>query len=252
MLNKNALTKMGFIFDGTSTHNARTIMLNELENLLQFINRPNASKEDYIHAIVEDNCLCKPSGVTRKKSAQHLVNLYALNPNTAIFKALLYFRQRETQSHQLLALLCSYCRDYVLRILIPQILQIPQGFVIQNQVMEEYLEKNRPGSFSQATLKSTVQNVMASLTKSGHLEGRLNKKRTRATATPGSVSYALYLGYLSGERGQSLFKTEYTALLDCSFDRMIDLTEAASRSGWMVFKHIENVFEIQFPAKELL
>jgi hypothetical protein len=118
--------------------------------------------------------------------------------------------------------------------------------------MEEYLEKNRPGQFTQATLKSTVQNVMASLTKSGHLEGRLNKKRTRATATPGSVSYALYLGYLSGERGQALFKTEYTALLDCSFDRMIDLAEAASRSGWMVFKHIENIFEIQFPAKELL
>ena len=61
--------------------------------------------------------------------------------------------------------------------------------------------------------------------------------RSRAMATPGSVSYALFLGYLIGVRGEALFRTEYFAhLLDCSLDQAIELAEEASRRGWIVFK----------------
>jgi len=227
-------------------------MLNELEILLQYVNQQNASKEDYLHAIIEDNCLGKHSGTTRKISAGHLVNLYALDPNIAIFRALSFYWRREISGHPLLALLCAYCRDYVLQLLVPLILQTPQGSIIQKKAIEEYLENKKPGAFTRTTLESTVRNVTASLSKSGHLAGKVNKTRTYATATPGSVSYALFLGYLRGERGQSLFRTEYARMLDCPEERMIELAEISSRSGWIIFKHIDNVFEVQFPARELI
>ncbi|MBU4326272.1 MAG: hypothetical protein KKB91_00810, partial [Proteobacteria bacterium] len=69
----------------------------------------------------------------------------------------------------------------------------------------------------------------------------------RALPTAGSVSYALLLGYLTGVRGESLFKTDYAKLLDCSFEKAIELTAEASRKGWIVFKRVGDVIEVLFP-----
>jgi hypothetical protein len=125
--------------------------------------------------------------------------------------------------------------------------QLTEGKIATCEAMEEYIEENEPGRFSKATLKSTAQNLNSTWTKSGHMVGRAKKIRSRAMVTPGSVSYALFLGYLTGVRGQAMFETEYIRLLDCSTARSIELAEDASRRGWIVFKRIGNVMEVQFP-----
>ncbi len=84
-------------------------------------------------------------------------------------------------------------------------------------------------------------------TDSKHLVGKTTKTRTRANPTAGSVSYALFLGYLAGFRGESLLTTEYIHLQECSFGHCIELAEEASSRGWITFKHIEKVIEVQFP-----
>ena len=71
--------------------------------------------------------------------------------------------------------------------------------------------------------------------------------RARAVATPGSVSLALLLGYVIGLRGESLFKSDYTRMLDCSFKRTIELAEDASRRGWISLKRVGQVIEVLFP-----
>jgi len=114
--------------------------------------------------------------------------------------------------------------------------------------LEEYLEKKYPGRFSKATLISTAQNLASSWTQTGHLSGRVKKSRSKAKPTPGSTAYALFVGYLSGERGESLFKTDYAKLLDCSFENAVELAETASRKGWIVFKRVSNVIEVVFPS----
>ena len=81
----------------------------------------------------------------------------------------------------------------------------------------------------------------------GHLAGRVRKVRARAVATPGAVSVALLLGYVSGLRGESLFKSDYTKMLDCSFERTIELAEDASRRGWISLKRVGQVVEVLFP-----
>jgi hypothetical protein len=97
-------------------------------------------------------------------------------------------------------------------------------------------------------LISTAQNLASSWTQTGHLSGRVKKFRSRAKATAGSTAYALLLGFLTGERGESLFKTDYARLLDCSFEEAVELAETASRKGWIVFKRVSNVIEVLFPA----
>ena len=63
----------------------------------------------------------------------------------------------------------------------------------------------------------------------------------------GSVAYALLLGYLTGNRGQGLFQTEYVKLLDCNAEQALDLAESAAYKGWIVLKRVGNIIEIGFP-----
>jgi hypothetical protein len=113
--------------------------------------------------------------------------------------------------------------------------------------MEEFIDAQEPGRFSKATLKSTAQNINSSWTQAGHLSGRVRKVRAQALATPGTVAFALLLGYLTGHRGETLFKSEYMRLLDCSFDRAIEFAEDASRRGWISLKRVGQVVEVLFP-----
>ncbi|MBE9475404.1 MAG: hypothetical protein IMY85_10985 [Chloroflexi bacterium] len=244
--NTNKSSPFGFRFDNGSAHTARTMMLEDLQLLLSYVSNQDSPKNDYLKAIIEDNCLGKRSVKTRTLTSRHLVYLYSLDPSITIFQALRYFWDRDVNSQPLLALLCSYARDSLIRISAPLIVQLTEGETIARVDLEEYINEKYPDRFSKATLKSTAQNLNSTWTKSGHLVGRTKKIRARAMATPGSVSYALFLGYLKGIRGESLFTTEYTSLLDCSKAHLIELAEDASRRGWIVFKRIGNVIEVQF------
>ncbi|MBI4317921.1 MAG: hypothetical protein HY675_05480 [Chloroflexi bacterium] len=243
----DSLARFGFGFGRGGAHLARTMMLSELDALLAYVGRPDASKADYRRAIEEENCLGKRSGRTRGLTYGHLVDLYSLDPAVTLFSALLFFWRRDPTGRRLLALLCAYGRDRVLRLSAPFILEFPEGATVTRQALEEHLERCEHGRFSKVTLEATAQRINSTWTQSGHLIGRAHKMRSRAIPTPGAVAYALLLGYLAGVRGEQLFRTEYAKLLDCSYERAIELAEDASRRGWIVFKRVGNVIEVLFP-----
>lgn len=245
--NKNQLTRFGFSFERGSAHTSRTMMLEELRVLLAYIDYPEADKSVYRQAIDDENCLSKRSGKTRILTYRHLVDLYSLDRTNVLFRALLYFWNRDIDGQPLLALLCTYARDSIFRSTAPFILKFSEGATITRESLEEFIDNQEPGRFSKATLKSTAQNINSTWAKSGHLVGRARKVRSRANPTAGSVSYALLLGYLSGVRGQALFQTEYAKLLDCPVHKAIELAEEASRKGWVVFKRVGDVIEVLFP-----
>ena len=242
------LSRFGFSFKRGGAHTSRTMMLKELGTLLNHVDHPEADKSDYLRAIADENCLGKRSGKTRILTYRHLVDLYSLNRTNVLFRALVYFWNRDMGGRPLLALLCAYARDSILRSTAMIILRFPEGATVSRESIEVFVDNQEAGRFSKATLKSTAQNINSTWTKSGHLHGRTRKVRTRANPTAGSVSYALLLGYITGARGQTLFQTEYAKLLDCSFDEAIRLAEDASRRGWIVFKRVGDVIEILFPS----
>ena len=241
------LIQLGFRFDRGGAHTARTMMLQELEALLAHVDRVEATSADYLRAIDEENCLRKRSQKTRVLTYRHLRELYALDPSVLIFRALLFFWQRDTAARPLLALLCAYARDSVLRSTAPVILAQPEGATITRESVEAFIDDLEPGRFSSATLKSVAQNVNSSWTQAGHLTGKVRKIRSRPSPTAGSAAFALLLGYLTGARGQTLFCTEYAKLLGCSKDRTMELAEEASRRGWIVVKRLGDVVEVLFP-----
>lgn len=243
----NKLERLGFSFERGGVHTARTMMLAELRALLSFVDAADAAKADYLDAIQTANCLGKRSGRTRALTFRHLADLYALDPSLLVFRALRFFWQRDVEGQPLLAALCAYSRDPILRTSAPFVLGFQEGATVTREGMEEFLDAQEPGRFSKATLKSTAQNINSSWTQSGHLAGRVRKVRARAVATPGAASLALLLGYVSGLRGESLLKSDYTRMLDCSFERTLELAEDASRRGWISLKRVGQVIEVLFP-----
>ena len=241
------LERFGFLHERGSVHMARTMMLSELSSLLAYVSESSSASDSYARAIKEDNCLGKRTGHARSLSMKYLRALYALDPSKTVFRSLRYFWQRDPVGRPMTACLCAYVRDPILRTSAPFVLKLTDGQPYSREALEEYLEKQFPERFSKATLTSTAQNLASTWTQSGHLAGRAKKIRLRATATSGSVAYALFLGFLTGARGEILFETEYTKLLDCSFEMAVEFAEGASRRGWIVFKRVGNVIEVLFP-----
>lgn len=244
---KPKLHRFGFSFAKGSTHSSRTMMLDELQRLLATVSSPDAHRDEYVSAIETDNCLRKRSAKTRTLTRRHLIDLYALDPNTTIFRLLRFFWNRDPESQPLLALLCAYSRDTFLRLCTPLILEQEQGTRLQPAALEKLIDEAFPGRFSPGTLRSTALNINATWTNSGHLMGRTKKIRRKANPGIGAVSYALSLAYLHGLRGEALFESTFIRMLDCSKEHALNMTLQASQRGWLVFKRLGNITEISFP-----
>ena len=244
---QDKLERLGFRFNRGGVYNARTMMLVELRALLCYVDKADAAKTEYLAAIQSANCLGKRSGKTRALTFRHLANLYALDPNVLVFRALRFFWPRDAGGQSLLATLWAYARGPLHRATALFVLGFQEGATVTREAMEAFIDAREPGRFSKATLKSTAQNLNASWTQSGHLVGHVRKVRDRALATPGTVSLALLLGYVSGLRGESLLGSDYTRILDCSREKTIELAEEASRRGWISLKRIGQVSEALFP-----
>ena len=245
---QSSLERYGFGHDRGSAHMARTMMLDELRLLLKAVPAVPGLSDDYSRAIEMENCLGKRSHRTRTLTRRHLTDLYALKPEQALFRTLRYLWQRDAEGQPLIAGLCAYVRDPFMRVTAPLILDLPEGHTFARESIEKLLDTRYPGRFSQATLQSTAGNLASTWTQTGHLMGCMRKSRSKARATAGSTAYALLLGFLTGERGESLFRTEYARLLDCPFETALELAETASRKGWIVLKRVGNVIEVLFPS----
>ena len=243
---KDKLKRFGFRLGKGGAHSARTIMLREIEALLSYVNYPNATFDDYKKAVCQDNCLGKRSWKSRELTFRHLTELYSLDRFT-LFRAFLFFWQRQPESRKLLALLMAFARDGTLRAGASTILSQPQGTTLRRETLEKNLDDLEPGRFSKATLTSVAQNINSSFTQSGHLQGRVKKTRAKPQCFAGAVSMALFLGFLQGARGENLFSTAYCSLLDCSSSQAIEFAEEASRRGWIVCKRAGKIVEVLFP-----
>jgi len=241
------LERFGFSLDLGGVHQARTMMLEELRSLLSHVADDDAPKGRYLTAIKEDNCLAKRSGRTRSLTFRHLSRLHGLDPTITTFRSLRYFWSRDPAGQPLIACLSAYARDSVFRMSGPFTLSMAEGQTLVRIDLEAFIDGQEPGRLSPATLKSVAQNIASSWTQSGHICGVRKKTRARATATPGATAYALFLGYLTGLRGASLFNSEYARLLDCPRERVLELAENASRRGWIIMKRVGNVIEVLFP-----
>ncbi len=235
----------GFSDNRTGGHMARSMMFVEMRQLNTAL-PPGASIEDYRTAIEDRNLLAKPTESSRRKSYRHLIELYGLDVSKPLFRALRQLAKDQPSDLPLMAMLCVYGRDPQLRHSFELIEKISPGTVLPREAMERHLEDGFPGQFSEAMKKSLAQNVNTTWTACGHLEGRA--KKVRALPRPGwaASTYAMFVGYLLGLRGEILLNSVFARLVAAQPAQLsAHLATAASRH-WLRLRHAGGVIEIDF------
>lgn len=221
-------------------------MLAELRQLLESA-PAHAHRADYRAAVVDDNVLLKPTTRTRKTTFKLLGQLYGLDPSITVFRALRDLWTEVGRSGQpLLAVLCALTRDPSFRATLPAILGATEGNVVAPDQLVEAVVRRYPDRFNPTTLHTLARNAASSWQQSGHLQGHLRKLRVRVMGTPGATTYALLLGHLAGKRGESLFSTCWTAVLDTPEYVLREHAAVASRRGWLEYRAAGDVTEITF------
>ncbi|MBW7885742.1 MAG: hypothetical protein H3C34_24550 [Caldilineaceae bacterium] len=220
-------------------------MLKELRLLLSAC-PPGTDYEGFRQAVVDNNVLLKNTETTRKESFRRLRELYALDEEALIFRALRDLWTSDPQAEPVIALLCATARDAILRGTADLILTTPYGESVTPQMIEQATEESFPHRYNATMLANVGRHAASSWQQSGHLQGRLTKKRVQAKHTPAAVAYAFFLGHLCEARGDALFRTLWSRLLDTTLAALHESALAASRRGWLEYRHSGSVTEIAF------
>jgi hypothetical protein len=221
------------------------MMLKELRLLLVACPRPT-SYEGFREAVVEENVLLKKTDATRQESFRRLRELYALDEKTLLFRALRDLWDEDEEAQPLLALLCATARDGILRATAELILVTPRDQQVTPQLIERSVMETFPGRYNPTMLANVGRHAASTWQQSGHLRGRLTKMRDQAQSRPTAVAYALLLGFLCGERGEGLFDTVWARLLDAPEHAVREQAKAASRLGFLEYRHAGAVTEVSF------
>ena len=237
----------GFRSGDRGTHTSRTIMLDELSHLLDAV-PGEVTREDYVLAVMEHNCLGKRTAATRKLSLQRLTELYGLDGQLILFRVLRDLWGRHEGSRPLLAMLLALARDPLLRATATAVIRTPYGHEFARQSMKDALSEAVGDRLNDATLDKVVRNASSSWTQSGHFRGRGRKTRQKVDATPAATTYALLLGFAVGRRGRLLFETPWAAILDTGPDDLIDVAVDAKRLGLLDLKQSGSMIDVSFPA----
>ncbi len=236
------VAKGGFRVGNKGTHSSRTLMLAELAAVLAAV-PGNADRAAYAAAIIEGNCLGKPTASTRRLSNQRLGELYALDPSSSVFRVLRKLWTVDAAARPLLAMLAALARDPLFMASAPPILSLPVGAELQRAQVRDALRAVVGERMNDAVLDKVVRNVSSSWTQTGHLQGRTFKTRRCVQAQPASLAFALYLGHVAGFRGEELFTNGWVAALDCTASSARALTLEAKRMGLIDFRSAEDVLE---------
>ena len=239
------LRDAGFRLGEKGTHTSRTIMLDELRAVLASCG-PDATRDDYLAAIHDDNCLGKRTAATRKSSSQRLSELYALDPEVPLFRVMRRCWYADRAGQAVLALLLALARDPLLRASVPPVLRMRPGEELARQQMTDALNRAVGSRLSESTLDKVVRNAASSWTQSGHLKGHSRKVRQTVTPTAATTAFALLLGYLAGKRGTTLFESLWAQVLDSPAGELVHLAMDARRLGFLDMSQSGGVIDVAF------
>jgi hypothetical protein len=234
---------IGFRFGAKGTHTSRTMMLEELSRVLDATNQ-DARRADYAAAIIEGNCLSKPTASTRRLSNQRLGELYGLDPTTPLFRVLRRLWDIGADGRPLLAVLATIARDPLLAATCPAIVAMPVNSELQRDAMKGALQAAVGDRLNDSTLEKVCRNAASTWAQSGHLEGRTFKKRRMVTPSPTAVTFAIYLAHAAGFRGAEIFSCGWLRVLDCDPSQARELALDAKRSGLLDLRMAGDVVEL--------
>ena len=239
------LRSLGFRFVDRGTHTSRTMMLDELGATLAAVSE-GARRADYVAAIVEHNCLGKPTASTRVLTSQRLSELYALDPDVPLFRIMRSLWPLDERGQPLLALLVALARDPLLAATAPSVVALRKGDEFARGPMRQALREAVGDRLSDETLDKVARNAASSWSQAGLLTGRTFKYRQQVEPTFTAVALALLLGYTSGSRSAPLLDSDWLKAIDCQPSQARTLAMEARRHGLIDFRVVGDAIDIEF------
>jgi hypothetical protein len=172
--------------------------------------------------------------------------LYGLDFTKPLFRTMRRLAKELPTDLPLLAMLCVYGRDPQLRYSFELIDNLSPGTVLRREKMEQHLEQGFPGLFSATMKKSLAQNVNTTWTACGHLEGRVKKIRSLPRPGWAASTYAMFVGYLLGLRGEILLNSVFSRLTASAPTQLTAHLATAASRHWLRLRHAGGVIEIDF------
>lgn len=197
-------------------------------------------------AVVVNNVLVKKTQRTRQVTFKYLQRLYGLdeqNPQGLLFFQL--FRTRTAAQGQLAALQVLSV-DRLFRATLSTLLNCEENQPVKAVMLVASVQATG-ADYRPTTLKSCTENLLSSWSQAGWLSAGTQKRRIKVTPLPESVAFALYLGHQEGLRGLSLLDSPYIQAFGASHDTVDELAYQASKLGYLSYRRIADVLEIQFP-----
>lgn len=206
----------------------------------------DASHPDYVAAIVEHNCLAKPTSATRVLSAQRLSELYALDPDVPLFRIMRNLWRLDERGQPLLALLVALARDPLLAATAPAVVPLKAGEEFARGPMRRTLRDAVGNRLNDDTLDKVARNAASSWSQAGQLTGRTFKVRRLVQPTFATVGLALLLAYTCGGRGEALLESDWLKAIDCQPSQARALAIDAKRHGLIDLRMVGEVLDVDF------
>ena len=235
------------IVDGASPGGANTstsMLLPALQTLLA--SAPSAAVfADYQRQAIEFNILGRDTFEGRRRTFRALREMYLLDSERILFRALRDLWNENPLAQPLLAGLSVLARDSSFRATAQLVLTTRPEDSVSNAMMADMLISTFPG-YSRPTAEKIGRNTSASWSQTGHLSGRTNKVRALVAPRPVSMTYAMFLGYLQGLRGGPLLDSPWVDFLDVPVGEREALAMDAARKGYLEYRTGGNVIEVGF------
>src|SRR5688500_9977326 len=153
----------GFVNEPVGTHSSRTLMRRELAKLLGAA-PTDADAAEIRQVAVDHNAVEKSSAAGRTKTYRHLRELYAMDPDVEVFKALRVAWQSAEEERPLLAALCAMARDPVFRATAAVTAKIGEGQELVKGSFAAAVDDDFPGHYSDGVRARIGRNVASSWT----------------------------------------------------------------------------------------
>ena len=188
-------------------------MLRELTELFAAL-PPDAAREDYKAAIVQENALGKRTYATRLSSRQRPERDVRPRPQTGPLPGPpAPVAHRSPGPAAACHALCARPRP-LLRSTTHPVLSLSPGEELIRSRFAAAIRESVGTRMNDAVLDKVARNAASSWAQAGHLEGRVRKIRRPVVATPGAAAMALWLGEMEGRAGLSLLDSDWAAVLD--------------------------------------
>ena len=242
-----ALLRAGFRFGERGTLSSRNLMVGELTDLFDAL-PPEATRDDYARAVLDDNALGKPTHSARRSARQRLSEMYGLDRRLAVFRVLRRVWEDDPPGRPLLAVLCALARDPLLRSTASTVLELAAGESLDRRALAKTVREATGSRFNDAVLAQVTKNAASAWRLAGHLVRRAGRDRRdvrqQVRPTPGAAAFALWLGGTEGLAGLSLLDSRWAAALDVRGEAMLQWAAEAGRLGLIRVRAAGEVVEI--------